>query len=84
MRTAIMASEYPAFKALSEAIQRAQDIVKGGFHISEEGEEGEISKVKRLCVDTINNHWLVKAKPLGLQIPYLLLGLHKASRYTPE
>ena len=76
-----MAPKYLAFTYLSEAIQHAKDIIRGDFHISEEGGEGEISEVEGTCVDMRNNQWLLKAKPLGLQIRYLLLGLHKASRY---
>ena len=59
-------------------------MIKGDFHISVEGGEGDISEVESLCVDTYNNQWLLKAKFLGLQIRYLLIGLHKVSRYTPE
>ena len=47
-----MAPEYPEFSSLSEAIQCARDIVTGNFHLFEEGREGEISGVGRLCVDT--------------------------------
>ena len=53
-----MTPKYPAFISLSEAIERARDIIKGDIHISDEGGESEISEVE----------WLLKAKPLGLQI----------------
>ena len=53
-----MTPKYPAFTSLSEAIEHARDIVKGDIHISDEGGESEISEVE----------WLLKAKPLGLQI----------------
>ena len=69
-----MTPKYPAFTSLSEAIEHARDIVKGDIHISDEGGESEISEVE----------WLLKAKPLGLQIWNLFLGLHKASKYTAE
>ena len=65
-----MTPKYPAFTSLSEAIERARDIVKGDIHISDEGGESEISEVE----------WLLKAKPLGLQIRNLSLGLYKASK----
>ena len=59
-------------------------MIKGDFTISEEGGEGEISEVEWVCNDTYNNQWLLKAKPLGLQIRTPLLGLHKASKYMFE
>ena len=49
--------------------------MKGDFHLSDEVGKGEMSEVGWLCVDTYNNQWLLKAKPLGLQIRNLLLGL---------
>ena len=63
-----MATDYPAFTSMSEAIQRARDMVKGDFCISAEGNQGEISDVELLCVQTYNDQWALKAKPLGLQI----------------
>ena len=65
-----MTPKYPTFTFLSEAIERARDIVKGDIHISDEGGESEISEVE----------WLLKAKPLGLQIRNLSLSLYKASK----
>ena len=79
-----MATKYLAFTSLSEALQKAKDMIKGDIHISEEGNVGEIPEVDWTCVDAYNTQWLLKAKPLGLQIWYLLLGLHKANRYTTE
>ena len=65
-----MTPKYPAFTSLSETIECARDIVKGDIHISDEVGESEISEVE----------WLLKAKPLGLQIRNLFLGVHRASK----
>ena len=76
-----MAPPYPAFTLLSEAIQRARDMVKGEFSIEAEV-EGEVSEVEWTCIQMFNTQWAIKANPLGTQIRYLLIGLNKATKYT--
>ena len=78
-----MAPPYPVFTLLSEAIQRARDMVKGEFCMKAEV-EGEVSEVEWTCVQVHNTQWAIKANPLSTQIQYLLIGLDKATRYTPE
>ena len=58
-------------------------MVKGEFSIEAEV-EGEVPEVERTCIQMFNTQWAIKANPLGTQIWYLLIGLNKATRYTPE
>ena len=68
---------------LSEAIQRATDMVKVEFCIDAEV-EGEVSEVEWTCIQMFNTQWAIKANPLGTQILYLIIGMSKATRYTLE
>ena len=66
-----------------EAITRSREMVKGEFSNDTEG-GGEVTEVEWACVQAFNAHWAIKANPLGTQIWYLLIGLFKAIKYSPE
>ena len=57
-----MAPPYPPFTSLSEALQRARDMVKGEFSL-----EGEVTEVEYTCIQMFNARWVIKANPWGLK-----------------
>ena len=66
-----------------EAITRAREIVKGEFSFDTEG-VSKVAEDERACIRAFNTYWDIKAHPLGTQIRYLLIGLFKASKYSPD
>ena len=75
---------YQPFASLSEAILKALAVVKEGFEL-DTGENGApLLDKEKTNLQIFSSQWLVKSKPLAMQIRNLLVTLFKADNMSAE